>query len=171
MVIGSKDGIYALDRAKKNSIETHVVSRKEYGEKTSDKILELIKGKVDLVVLAGYLSILDGEILKEFENKIINIHPSLIPAFSGSNMYGIHVHNAVIKSGVKFTGCTVHFVNEEVDGGAIILQAVVPVDFKDTASDVQKKVLIQEHRLLPAAIELLSKGKIEIVEGKVNIEK
>lgn len=169
MVIGSKEDIFALDRAKANAIETHVVSKKEYGNKTSDKILELTKGKVDLIVLAGYLSILDGDILKEFKNKIINIHPSLIPAFCGDKMYGMNVHNAVIKSGVKFTGCSVHFVNEEVDGGAIILQEVVPVHFSDNAEDVQKRVLVQEHRLLPKAIELLSKDKVQIVESRVNI--
>jgi len=169
MVIGSKEDIFALDRAKANAIETHVVSRKEYGNKTSDKILELTKGRVDFIVLAGYLSILEGDILKEFKNKIINIHPSLIPAFCGDKMYGMNVHNAVVKSGVKFTGCTVHFVNEEVDGGAIILQSVVPVSFEDTAEDVQKRVLVQEHRLLPKAIDLLVNNKIQVVEGRVNI--
>lgn len=169
MVIGSKEDIFALDRAKANAIETHVVSRKEYGNKTSDKILELTKGRVDLIVLAGYLSILDGDILKEFKDKIINIHPSLIPSFCGDKMYGMNVHNAVIKSGVKFTGCTVHFVNEEVDGGAIILQKAIPVDFSDTAEDVQKKVLVYEHRLLPEAIELLRTNKIQVVDGRVNI--
>lgn len=169
MVIGSKENIFALDRAKANAIETHVVSRKEYGNKTSDKILELTKGRVDFIVLAGYLSILEGDILKEFKNKIINIHPSLIPAFCGDKMYGMNVHNAVVKSGVKFTGCTVHFVNEEVDGGAIILQEVVPVNFEDTAEDVQKRVLVQEHRLLPKAIDLLVNNKIQIVDGRVNI--
>lgn len=169
MVIGSKEDIFAIDRAKANAIETHIVSRKEYGNKTSDKILELTRGKIDLIVLAGYLSILDGDILKEFKNKIINIHPSLIPAFCGDKMYGMNVHNAVIKSGVKFTGCSVHFVNEEVDGGAIILQEVVPVNFEDNADIVQKRVLVQEHRLLPKAIDLLSKDKVQIVEGRVNI--
>lgn len=171
MVIGSKEGIFALDRAKAKEVETHVVSRKEYGNKTSDKILELTKGKVDLIVLAGYLSILEGDILKEFKNKIINIHPSLIPAFCGDKMYGMNVHNAVIKSGVKFTGCSVHFVNEEVDGGAIILQEVVPVNFEDNAEDVQKRVLVQEHRLLPKAIELLITDKIQVVDKRVNIVK
>ena len=169
MVIGSKEGIYGLERAKNADIPTFVVSRKEYGDKTSDKILELTKGKVDLIVLAGYLSILDGDILKDFKDRIINIHPSLIPSFCGDKMYGMHVHNAVRKSGVKYTGCTVHFVNEEVDGGAIILQAVVPVEFNDTAEDIQKRVLVQEHKLLPKAIELIGKNKIEIVNGIVNI--
>lgn len=169
MVIGSKEDIFALDRAKANAIETHVVSRKEYGNKTSDKILELTKGRVDLIVLAGYLSILEGDILKEFKNKIINIHPSLIPSFCGEKMYGMNVHNAVVKSGVKITGCTVHFVNEEVDGGAIILQRVVPVNFEDTAEEVQKRVLVNEHRLLTRAIDLIMNNKIQIIDGRVNI--
>ena len=171
MVIGSKECIYGLERAKNAGVPTYVVSRKEYGNETSNKILELTRGKVDLIVLAGYLSILDGEILKEFKDRIINIHPSLIPSFCGDKMYGMHVHNAVRKSGVRFTGCTVHFVNEEVDGGAIILQEVVPVHFKDTAEDIQKRVLVEEHKLLPRAIDLISRGKIEIIDGRVNILK
>ena len=171
MVIGSKEGIYGLERAKNAGVPTYVVSKKEYGKETSNKILELTKGKVDLIVLAGYLSILDGEILKDFKDRIINIHPSLIPSFCGDKMYGMHVHNAVRTSGVRFTGCTVHFVNEEVDGGAIILQEVVPVHFKDTAEDIQKRVLVEEHKLLPRAIDLISRGKIEIIDGRVNILK
>ena len=171
MVIGSKEGIYGLERAKNAGIPSYVVSKKEYGNETSNKILELVKGKVDLIVLAGYLSILDGEILKEFKDRIINIHPSLIPSFCGDKMYGMHVHNAVRASGVRFTGCTVHFVNEEVDGGAIILQEVVPVYFEDTAEDIQKRVLVEEHKLLPKAIDLISRGKIEIIDGRVNILK
>ena len=170
MVIGSKDGIYALERAKKHNIQTHVVSKKEYGSKQSDKVLELTDGKVDLIVLAGYLSILDGEILNKFSNKIINIHPSLIPSFCGTNMYGIKVHEAVIKKGVKYSGCTVHFVNNEVDGGAIILQQVVPVYFEDTAEKVQERILIEEHKILPKAIKLISENKVSIIDGRVKIE-
>ena len=169
MVIGSKEGIYGLERAKNAGVTTFVISKKEYGSEVSNKILT--RGKVDLIVLAGYLSILDGEILREFKNKIINIHPSLIPSFCGDKMYGIHVHNAVKKSGVKFTGCTVHFVNEEVDGGAIILQEIVPVYFEDTAEDIQKRVLVQEHKLLPKAIELIGDKKIQIIDGIVKIDK
>ncbi len=169
MVIGSKEGIFGLERAKNANIDTYVVSKKEFGSETSNKILELTKGKVDLIVLAGYLSILDGELLREFKNKIVNIHPSLIPSFCGDKMYGMHVHNAVRKAGVKYTGCTVHFVNEEVDGGAIIDQAIVPVYFKDTAEEIQKRVLVEEHKILPRAIEMIGKNKIEIVNGIVNI--
>jgi phosphoribosylglycinamide formyltransferase-1 len=169
MVIGSKEGIYALERAQKHNIDTFVVSRREYGEESSDKILELTKGKVDLIVLAGFLAILDGEILKEFDNKIINIHPSLIPSFCGPGMYGLKVHEAVIKSGVKFSGCTVHFVNSEVDGGAILLQEAVPVYFEDDAETLQKRILEKEHIILPKAIKLLSENKVEFVDGKAKI--
>ncbi len=169
MVIGSKEGIYALERAENHNIPTYVVSKKEYKDKSSDKILELTKGKVDLIVLAGYLAILDGEILKEFNNKIINIHPSLIPAFCGSGMYGLKVHESVIKSGVKFSGCTVHYVNSEVDGGAILLQDIVPVYFEDDAESLQKRILEKEHILLPKAIKLISEGKVEIVNGKTKV--
>ncbi|MDR3594855.1 phosphoribosylglycinamide formyltransferase [Clostridium sp.] len=169
MVIGSKDNIYALERAKKHNIDAFVVSRKEYGEKSSDKILELTKGKVDLIVLAGFLAILDGEILKEFDNKIINIHPSLIPSFCGPGMYGLKVHEAVIKSGVRFSGCTVHFVNSEVDGGAILLQEAVPVYFEDDAETLQKRILEKEHLILPQAIKLISEGRVQFVNGKAKI--
>lgn len=169
MVIGSRDNIYALERAKKHNIDTFVVSRKEYGEEASNKILELTKGKVDLVVLAGFLAILDGEILKEFDNKIINIHPSLIPSFCGPGMYGLKVHEAVIKSGVKFSGCTVHFVNSEVDGGAILLQDAVPVYFEDDAETLQNRILEKEHIILPEAIKLISEGRVEFVNGKAKI--
>ncbi|NFI94044.1 phosphoribosylglycinamide formyltransferase [Clostridium botulinum] len=169
MVIGSKEGIYALERAENHNISTYVVSKKEYKDKSSDKILHLTKGKVDLIVLAGYLAILDGEILKEFNNKIINIHPSLIPDFCGSGMYGLKVHEAVIKSGVKFSGCTVHYVNSEVDGGAILLQDIVPVYFEDDAKSLQKRILEKEHMLLPKAIKLISEGKVEIVNGKTKV--
>lgn len=170
MVIGSKDGIYALERAKNHNIDTFVVSRKEYGDKSSDRILELTKGKVDLIVLAGFLSILDGEILSEFDNRIINIHPSLIPAFCGPGMYGLKVHEAVIKSGVRYSGCTVHFVNSKVDGGAILLQEAVPVHFEDDPETLQKRVLEKEHIILPKAIKLLSEDKIKLIDGRVKIE-
>ena len=169
MVISSKDGVYALERAKKAGIDTYVVSKKEYGENQSNRILELTEGKVDLIVLAGYLSILDGEILDKFKNRIINIHPSLIPSFCGPKMYGLHVHEAAIKKGVKVSGCTVHFVNNEVDGGAILLQEAVPVYFEDSAEDLQKRILVKEHLLLPKAIKLISEGKVNVIDGRSKI--
>lgn len=169
MVISSKEGVYALDRAKKHGIQSHVISGKEHGIEQSSKVLELTKGKVDLIVLAGYLSILDGEILDEFHNKIINIHPSLIPSFCGPQMYGEKVHEAAINKGVKVSGCTVHFVNNEVDGGAIILQEAVPVYFEDDAEILKKRVLVKEHLLLPKVIKLISENKVQVIDGKVKI--
>lgn len=169
MVISSKSYVYALERAKEAGIDTYVVSKKEYGENQSNRILELTEGKVDLIVLAGYLSILDGEILDKFKNRIINIHPSLIPSFCGPKMYGLHVHEVAIKKGVKVSGCTVHFVNNEVDGGAIILQEAVPVYFEDSAEDLQKRILVKEHLLLPKAIKLISEGKVNVIDGRSKI--
>ena len=157
MVISSKEGVYSLETAK------------EYKDKQSDKILSLVDGKVDLIVLAGYLSILDGEILEKFKNRIINIHPSLIPSFCGPNMYGLKVHEAAIKKGVRFSGCTVHFVNNEVDGGAIILQEAVPVYFEDTPETLQARILEKEHIILPKAVKLISENKVKVIDGRVKI--
>jgi len=165
-VIADSEKAYGLERARINGIEAISFDRKEYKREISNKILELIKNKVDLIVLAGYLSILDGEILKEFRNRIINIHPSLIPSFCGGGMYGIKVHEAAIKKGVKYSGCTVHFVNEEVDGGEILLQKVVPVLQEDTPKELQERVLVEEHKILPEAIKLISEGKVKIENGR-----
>ena len=169
MVISSKEGVYSLERAKKHGIESHVITKKEYKDKQSDKILSLVCENVDLIVLAGYLSILDGEILEKFKNRIINIHPSLIPSFCGPSMYGLKVHEAAIKKGVRFSGCTVHFVNNEVDGGAIILQEAVPVYFEDTPETLQARILEKEHIILPKAVKLISENKVKIVDGRVKI--
>lgn len=169
MVISSKEGVYSLERAKKHGIESHVITKKEYKDKQSDKILSLVDGKVDLIVLAGYLSILDGEILEKFKNRIINIHPSLIPSYCGPNMYGLKVHEAAIKKGVRFSGCTVHFVNNEVDGGAIILQEAVPVYFEDTPETLQARILEKEHIILPKAVKLISENKVKVIDGRVKI--
>lgn len=170
MIISSKDGVFAIDRAKKHGIDYHVISKKEYGAQQSNKILELTEGKVDLIVLAGYLSILDGDLLDKFSNKMINIHPSLIPSFCGDKMYGLNVHQAAIEKGVRFSGCTVHFVNNEVDGGAIILQEAVPVYFEDDAESLQKRILLEEHKILPKAIKLISEKKVKIIDNRVKIE-
>ncbi|MBU5487420.1 phosphoribosylglycinamide formyltransferase [Clostridium sp. MSJ-8] len=171
IVISNKDGVFAIDRAKKHNIDYAVVSRKEYGDKQSDKILEICKERsIDLIVLAGYLSILGGNLLEEYSNKIINIHPSLIPSFCGPNMYGLKVHEAAIKKGVKFSGCTVHFVNSEVDGGAIIKQEVVPVYYEDDAETLQKRILEKEHIILPEVVGLIAEGKVSIINGRVKID-
>ncbi|WP_055667479.1 phosphoribosylglycinamide formyltransferase [Desnuesiella massiliensis] len=168
-VISDNEKAQAVERASKKGIPTYVLDKNSYSENFGDKVLEIIDGRVDLIVLAGFFSILKGKILSKFNNKIINIHPSLIPSFCGKGMYGIKVHEAVIKAGVKITGCSVHFVNEEIDGGAIILQRPVEVKFKDTPEELQKRVLKEEHNLLPEAIKLISQGRANIINGRTEI--
>ncbi|SFB00688.1 phosphoribosylglycinamide formyltransferase [Clostridium frigidicarnis] len=170
MVISDSENAYGIERAKKFDIKTYVLDKNKYGKNLCDEILKITKGNVDLIVLAGFLSILKGDILKEFKNRIINIHPSLIPSFCGKGMYGIKVHEAAIESGVKVSGCTVHFVNEKIDHGAILLQEVVPVYFEDTKESLQKRVLEKEHILLPKAISLISEGRVKIVDGHGKID-
>ena len=166
-VISDKAGAYGLERAKIKGIKTFVFDKSEYKENISTEILRVIAGKVDLIVLAGFMSIIKGNILKEFKNRIINIHPSLIPSFSGNGMYGLRVHKSAIAYGVKFSGCTVHFVDEGTDTGPIIIQKVVPVLEGDTAEELQKRVLVEEHKALPEAIKLICESKIQVQDRKV----
>ncbi len=160
VLIASKPNVYAIERAKRHGIESKVFCKKDYesGEKMFDEIIELLKSKnVDLIVLAGYLTILTENIVKAYENRIINIHPSLLPKFGGVGMYGIKVHEAVIASGEKESGCTVHYVDGGADTGKIIAQAKVSVESNDTPESLQKKVLEQEHILLPQVVAKLVK--------------
>ncbi|MCY6484221.1 phosphoribosylglycinamide formyltransferase [Clostridium aestuarii] len=168
-VICDKAGAFGIDRAKKHDIKTFVIDKKEHGVALSDKILEIVNEKVDLIVLAGFLSILKGDILKRFHNKIINIHPSLIPSFCGKGMYGIKVHERALEYGVKITGCTVHFVDEGTDTGSIIIQKAVKVLEDDTPETLQKRVLEQEHKALSEAIKLISEGRVKIEGRKIKI--
>lgn len=157
-----------IERARLKGIKTIVFDKRELKGSLSDKILEAI-GEVDLIVLAGFLSILKGEIIKRYKDRIINIHPSLIPSFCGNGMYGIKVHEKAIGSGVKFTGCTVHFVDDGTDTGPIILQRVVPVMSFDTPKTLQSRVLEEEHKILPLAIKHIINNKIEINGKRVII--
>lgn len=168
-VISDRDGIYAISRAKKNNIRTYIFDRKIYGCKISSCILKVLENKVDLIVCAGWLSILKGELISKFKNKIINIHPSLIPSFCGKGMYGIKVHEKVIEYGVKFSGCTVHFLDNGTDSGPIITQVVVPVYFEDNAESLQKRILKEEHKILPEVVRLISLGKVKVFGRKVKI--
>jgi phosphoribosylglycinamide formyltransferase 1 len=167
--ISDRDGIYALSRAKKNNIKTYVFDRKIYKDKISSCILNVLYGKVDLIVCAGWLSILKGDLISKFKNRIINIHPSLIPSFCGSGMYGIKVHEKVIEYGVKVSGCTVHFVDDGTDSGPIIMQRTVPVYFEDTPQTLQARILEEEHKVLPQVIGLISRGKVKVFGRKVKI--
>lgn len=166
-VISDKKDAYGIDRAKSKNIKTYILDRKQYGKNISGEILKILDGKVDLVVLAGFLSILQGELLHVFKNRIINIHPSLIPSFCGGGMYGVKVHEKAIEYGVKVSGCTVHFVDEGTDSGPIIIQKVVNVYCTDTASDLQLRILDQEHIALSEAIKYISEGIIKIKGRKV----
>ena len=172
-VIASNDGAYALERAKKAGIPTAVVSRKSYSSKEEyDKaILAKLDGKnIDLIVLAGFLSILGKELVEKYANKIINIHPSLIPLFCGDGFYGKKVHTAVLASGMKVTGATAHFVNEITDGGAIILQKAVPREQGDNEDILQYRVMRQaEWEILPKAVSLFCEGRIKINGNKTEI--
>ncbi len=172
-VLASNENAYALERAKKAGIECAVVSRKSYGSKAEyDKaILDALSGRnIDLIVLAGFLAILGEDLVKAYSNRIINVHPSLIPLFCGDGFYGKKVHTAVLNSGVKVTGATVHFVNEITDGGAIILQKAVPVEEGDNEDILQYRVMRQaEWEILPKAVSLFCEGRIKINGNKTEI--
>lgn len=167
VIISDRPGIYALKRAEINGIKSYILDRKIYKNTLSNEILKLLYGKVDLIVCAGWLSILKGDLVYKFENKIINIHPSLIPSFCGEGMYGIKVHEKVLEYGVKVSGCTVHFVDQGTDSGPIILQRTVPVYSEDTAEELQKRVLKEEHKALSEAIKIISSNKVKVEGRKV----
>jgi len=165
LVISSKPDVYALERAKKAGIKSVIVERKKYAavEEFDAAICNaLSEENIDLVVLAGFLSVLGTQVIKKYENKIINVHPALIPSFSGKGFYGLRVHQAVLEKGVKITGATVHLVNEEVDGGKIILQKAVDVLSDDTPESLQQRVMREaEWVILPKAVEMFCKGEIK----------
>jgi phosphoribosylglycinamide formyltransferase-1 len=173
VVISNNKEAYGLERARKTNIPAVYINHKDYEdyEKFNDAIIEeLEKYHVELVVLAGYLKILSKKFIEKFSNKIINVHPSLIPSFCGKGYYGIKVHQAAIDYGVKISGATVHFVDEGADTGPIIIQEAVRVSPQDTAETLQQKILKIEHEILPLAIKYYCEGKIEIEGRKVIIK-
>ncbi|MGI6030900.1 MAG: phosphoribosylglycinamide formyltransferase [Eubacteriales bacterium] len=172
-VIASKPGVYALERAEKHHIPTAVIQRRDFADGADfDQAMlrQLREDRIDLVVLAGYLSILGEQLTREYANRILNIHPALIPSFCGPGAYGLHVHEKALAYGVKVTGATVHFVNEVVDGGAIILQKAVKVEDDDTPESLQKRVMEQaEWELLPRAVDLFCNDRLVITGRQVRI--
>ena len=171
-VIASNDKAYAIERAKNAGIPSKVISKRELGDAYDDTTLqELDHLGVDLVVLAGFLSMLGPKTVAAYANRIINIHPALIPAFCGKGMYGIRPHEAALAKGVKVSGATVHFVNENYDEGPIILQKTVEVQQDDTPETLQKRIMVEcEQVILPKATQLIADGKIEVVNNLVRVK-
>ncbi len=165
VVISNKPGVHALDRAKKHGIPAVVVNHRDYqsNQEFTQAILNILQeNRVDLVCLAGFLRILDPVLTDAFPNRILNIHPALLPSFGGPGMYGHHVHEAVIASGTQFSGATVHFVTPETDIGPIITQGIVPVDDNDDPDSLAAKVLEIEHSIYPEAVKLVLEERIKI---------
>ena len=167
-LIASKEGIGAIERAKREGIKTAVFAKKDYPdlEDLYAELAALLNSEdVDYIVLAGWLKIIPASFTEKFKDRIINIHPALIPAFCGKGYYGLKVHEAAIEYGVKVSGATVHFVEADVDAGAVIMQKTVPVEEDDTPERLQARVLKIEHEILPLCVKLLCEGKI-VKEGR-----
>jgi phosphoribosylglycinamide formyltransferase-1 len=164
LVISNRKSAYALERARSAGIRAEWI-------KDEDLILQCLEEmQIDLVVLAGYLAIVSDKLINRYENRIINIHPSLIPSFCGPGFYGLHVHEAALKRGVKVSGATVHIVSTVVDGGPIILQEAVDISDLTTAEEIQARVLKLEHRILPKAVGLFADDRIQVVGERVIIK-
>lgn len=174
VVISNNENAYALERAKKHGIETVCISPKEYEdrERFNEAFLQKLNSyDVDLVVLAGFLVVLPEQMIAQYRNRIINIHPSLIPSFCGTGFYGLKVHESVLARGVKVTGATVHFVDEGTDTGPILLQKAVEVQQGDTPEALQCRVMEEaEWVILPQAINLIANGKVSVIDGQAVIE-
>ena len=155
LVISNKEGAFALTRAERAGIKTSVVTKKEFGNEFENELIRILDSeKIDIIVLAGFMTILSEKFTRHFEKRIINVHPSLIPSFCGEGFYGLRVHEAALAYGVKVTGATVHFVNEIPDGGEIIMQKAVAIREGDTAETLQKRVMrLAEWKILPAAVK------------------
>lgn len=173
LVISSRADAYALERAEKAGIPTEVLLRREFSQQAAydAALLALLdQYQIGLVVLAGFMTIISGAVIRRYENKIINVHPALIPSFCGPGFYGLHVHEAALEKGVKVSGATVHFVNEVCDGGPIILQKAVEVLPDDTPETLQRRIMEQaEWKLLPRAVALFCAGKIAVQDGRTRI--
>lgn len=173
LVISDKPSAYALTRAQNAGIETWAYEKRQYTKPELEQMIcdILEEYKVDFCVLAGYLSILGASVIRKYPNKIINIHPSLIPSFCGMGFYGKHVHQGVLDYGAKVSGATVHFVDEGTDTGPIILQESVKVMEDDDAQSLADRVLTVEHKLLPEAVRLMCEDAIQVNGRKVTIKK
>jgi phosphoribosylglycinamide formyltransferase-1 len=172
IVISSRENAYGLIRAKAHNLEGMIIGKTNYPnmDERENRMIEVLEDKeIDLIVLAGYLSILGKRVVERYKNRIINVHPALIPSFCGKGFHGEKVHQAVLDYGVKITGATVHFVDEGTDTGPIILQGVVEVQEEDSVEILGKKVLAVEHELLPKAVALFAQGRLKVEGRKVRI--
>ena len=174
LVIASKPGVYALERAKNHGIPSLVLARRDY-ETIADYSLALAdaltEAEADLVVLAGFLTIIDEQVYERFPNRILNVHPALIPSFCGKGYYGLRVHEAALEKGVKVSGATVHIVTPECDAGPIVLQRAVAVREDDTPETLQRRIMEEaEWKILPEAVRLFCDGRIKVIDNKVRIE-
>lgn len=173
-VISSKPDAYALERAEKNKIPNVTIPRKDYADSKSYSaavLAELKRQNADLIVLAGFMTILDECVTREYPYKIINVHPALIPSFCGEGFYGLRVHQAALEYGVKVSGATIHFVNEKADAGAIILQGTVEIANDETPESLQRKIMENiEWKLLPKAVSLFCEDRITIKKGKAYVD-
>ena len=173
-VVASKEDAYALTRAQNSNIKTRTLIRKNYDsvEKyTEDMLNLLLEEKADVIVYAGFMTILGDAVCDAFPNKMVNVHPALIPSFCGKGYYGLRVHEEALKKGVKVTGATVHFVTSECDGGPIILQKAVEIKDDDTPETLQRRVMEQaEWKILPKAVQLLCDDKITVENGRTYIK-
>ena len=174
LVIASKPGVYALERAANAGIEGRVLARKDYDSIAAySKALadEMIQAGIDLVVLAGFLTIIDEQVYEAFPNRIINVHPALIPSFCGKGFYGLYVHEAALAKGVKVSGATVHIVTPECDAGPIILQKAVEVKEGDTPEILQRRIMEEaEWKILPEAVRLFCEDRITVADNRVSIK-
>ena len=174
LVIASKPGVYALERARNHHIEGRVLARRDYDSIAaySKALADTMEAAgIDLVVLAGFLTIIDEQVYERFPNRILNVHPALIPSFCGKGYYGLHVHEAALAKGVRVSGATVHIVTPECDAGPIVLQQAVEVRQDDTPESLQRRIMEQaEWKILPRAVRLFCDGKIEVKENKVYIK-
>ncbi|WP_444657803.1 phosphoribosylglycinamide formyltransferase [Caproiciproducens sp. R2] len=174
LVISGRADAFALQRAEKAGIPTEILLRKSFAaqEDYDRSLLEILgRYEIDLVVLAGFMTIIGEKVVRHYENRIINVHPALIPSFCGEGFYGLKVHEAALAKGVRVTGATVHFVNEVCDGGPIILQKAVEVLPGDTPEILQRRVMEQaEWKLLPKAVSLFCEGRIEVADGRTVIK-
>ena len=174
LVISSKPGVFALERAAKNGIESKVLARRDYesvGEYSKALADELSGSGADLVVLAGFLTIIDEQVYQRFTNRILNVHPALIPSFCGKGYYGLRVHEAALEKGVKVSGATVHIVTPECDAGPIVLQKAVSVMEDDTPETLQRRIMEEaEWKILPEAVRLFCEDRITVKDHKVYID-